>query len=48
MTPFGLLRERPATAPNEVWGTDITCVPMAKGSPYLAAVLDGHSLYVPS
>jgi len=34
-----LLRERPATAPNEVWSTDITYVPMAKGFLYLAAVL---------
>ena len=41
-----LLRERPATAPNEVWSTDITYVPMAKGFLYLAAVLDWHSRYV--
>ena len=41
-----LLRDRPATAPNEVWSTDITYVPMAKGSLYLAAVLDWHSRYV--
>jgi putative transposase len=32
VTPYPhLLRERPATAPNEVWNTDITYVPMAKG-----------------
>ena len=41
-----LLRDRPATAPNEVWSTDITYVPMAKGFLYLAAVLDWHSHYV--
>ena len=32
ITPYPyLLRDRPATAPNEVWSTDITYVPMAKG-----------------
>ncbi|RZJ85884.1 MAG: IS3 family transposase, partial [Hymenobacter sp.] len=41
-----LLRERPATAPNKVWSTDITYVPMAKGFLCLAAVLDWHSRYV--
>jgi putative transposase len=41
-----LLRDRLATAPNEVWSTDITYVPMAKGFLYLAAVLDWHSRYV--
>ncbi|MGI4734887.1 MAG: hypothetical protein ACRYG7_06870 [Janthinobacterium lividum] len=31
-TPYPyLLWDRPATAPNEVWSTDITYVPMAKG-----------------
>ena len=44
VTPYPyLLRDRPATAPNEVWSTDITYVPMAKGFLYLAAVLDWHS-----
>ena len=41
-----LLRDRPATAPNEVWSTDITYVPVAKGFLYLAAVLDWHARYV--
>ncbi|WP_460584405.1 hypothetical protein [Hymenobacter arcticus] len=37
VTPYPyLLRERPATAPNEVWITDITYVPRAKGFLYLA------------
>jgi putative transposase len=32
VTPYPyLLRECPAIAPNEVWRTDITYVPMAKG-----------------
>ena len=47
VTPYPyLLRDRPATAPNEVWNTDITYVPMAKGFLYLAAVLGWHSRYV--
>ena len=47
VTPYPyLLRDRPATAPNEVWSTDITYVPMAKGFLYLAAVLNWHSRYV--
>ena len=46
-TPYPyLLRDRPATAPNEVWSTDITYVPMAKGFLYLAAVLDWYLHFV--
>jgi putative transposase len=41
-----LLRERPATAPNEVWGTDITYTLIAQGFLYLTTVLDWHSRYV--
>ena len=41
-----LLRDRSATAPNEVWSTDITYIPMAKGFLYLVAVLDWHARYV--
>lgn len=41
-----LLRERAVTAPNEVWSTDITYIPMARGFLYLVAVLDWHSRYV--
>jgi len=41
-----LLRERVLTAPNEVWSTDITYVPMARGFLYLVAVLDWHARYV--
>ena len=47
ITPYlYLLRDHPATVPNEVWSTDFTYVPMAKGFLYLAAVLDWHSRYV--
>ncbi|OGX83514.1 DDE-type integrase/transposase/recombinase [Hymenobacter glacialis] len=46
-TPYPyLLWDRPATAPNEVWSTDITYIPMAKGFLYLVAVLDWHARYV--
>ncbi len=41
VTPYpSLLRDRPAPAPNEVWSTDSTDIPMAKGFLYLVAVLD--------
>ena len=47
ITPYPyLLRERSITAPNEVWSTDITYIPMARGFLYLVAVLDWHSRYV--
>lgn len=32
--------------PNQVWCTDITYVPMAKGFVYLVAIMDWHSRYV--
>ena len=38
-----LLRNRPITAPNQVWAMDITYIPMARGFLYLAAVIDWHS-----
>jgi len=41
-----LLRERVIAAPNQVWSTDITYLPMARGFLYLVAVLDWHSRYV--
>ena len=47
VTPYPyLLRDRPATAPNEVWSTDSTYIPMARGFRYLVAVLDWHARYV--
>ena len=38
-----LLRKLPVTRPNQVWATDITYIPMAKGFVYLVAVIDWFS-----
>jgi putative transposase len=38
-----LLRNRLVTRPNEVWATDITYIPMARGFVYLIAVVDWFS-----
>ena len=38
-----LLRHRAINAPNAVWATDITYIPMARGFVYLAAVMDWAS-----
>src|SRR3954447_22084394 len=38
-----LLRGLAITRPNQVWATDITSIPMARGFVYLAAVLDWFS-----
>lgn len=38
-----LLRNLAVTRPNQVWAMDITCIPMARGIVYLAAVVDGFS-----
>jgi putative transposase len=38
-----LLRKLPVTRPNQVWGIDITYIPMARGFVYLAAVVDWFS-----
>ena len=35
-----LLRNLPVVRPNQVWATDITYIPMAKGFVYLTAVVD--------
>jgi len=35
-----LLRHRTITRPNEVWATDMTYIPMARGFVYLVAVMD--------
>jgi putative transposase len=43
-----LLRGRQITAPNQVWSTDITYIPMPKGHLYLIAVIDWYSRYVVS
>ena len=41
-----LLRDLEITKPNQVWATDITYIPMAKGFMYLIAVIDIYSRYV--
>ena len=38
-----LLRKLAITRPNQVWATDITYIPMARGFVYLVAVLDWFS-----
>lgn len=38
-----LLRKLPITRPNQVWATDISYVPMAKGFVYLVAIVDWFS-----
>jgi putative transposase len=38
-----LLRNMPVTRPNQVWATDITYIPMARGFVYLTAVVDWFS-----
>ncbi|EQD30429.1 transposase [mine drainage metagenome] len=35
-----LLRDLPVTHPNQVWATDITYIPFAKGFFYLIAIID--------
>jgi putative transposase len=41
-----LLRDVKVERPDQVWSTDITYVPLAKGFMYLAAVIDWYSRYV--
>jgi putative transposase len=41
-----LLRGVAVARPNQVWSTDITCVPMRQGFLYLTAVLDWYSRFV--
>jgi putative transposase len=38
-----LLREIEINRSNQVWCTDITYLPMARGFAYLVAIMDGHS-----
>ena len=41
-----LLRGMKITRPNQVWATDITYIPMARGFLYLVAIIDWYSRYV--
>ena len=41
-----LLRDGSVRRPDQVWGTDITYVPLASGFMYLAATIDWFSRYV--
>ena len=41
-----LLGKAEITRPNQVWASDITYLPMARGFVYLVAVMDWHSRYV--
>ena len=38
-----LLRGRVIDRPNQVWATDITYIPLARGFMYLVAIMDWHS-----
>jgi putative transposase len=41
-----LLRHLKITRINQVWATDITCIPLTQGFAYLVAILDWHSRLV--
>jgi len=41
-----LLNGMKITRPNQVWATDITYIPMARGFMYLVAIIDWYSRYV--
>lgn len=41
-----LLRNMNPNQPNEVWVTDITCIPMRTGFLYLSAIMDVYSRYI--
>jgi len=43
-----LLNKLHITRPNQVWGTDITYIPIETGYLYLVAILDLYSRYVVS
>ncbi len=41
-----LLRRLPIERPNQVWGIDITYIPMPMGFMYLFVIIDWHSRYI--
>lgn len=41
-----LLKDLKITKKNQVWATDITYIPMARGFMYLSAIIDLHTRYV--
>lgn len=41
-----LLKGFDITKPNQVWATDVTYIPMAKGFVYLVAIMDWHSRFI--
>ena len=41
-----LLKGLKITRPNQVWGIDITYIPMEKGFMYLTAIIDLYSRYI--
>lgn len=41
-----LLRDLVIERPEQVWSTDVTFIPMAKGFMYLVAIIDWYSRYV--
>ncbi len=43
-----LLRNLTIDKPNQVWCTDLTYIPMAKGFAYVVAIMDWHSRQVMS
>jgi putative transposase len=43
-----LLKGLDITRPNQVWGVDITYIPMANGFMYLTAIIDHYSRYIVS
>ena len=43
-----LLKGLDIVRPNQVWCSDLTYIPMARGFVYLVAVLDWHSRYIVS